>query len=178
MRRRNSWDGTELKKPHIYSGLPVITKLCLHTQHTIPFKLNRDAPSSVARLLSQFWLRGGFHTCNFGMDQTKEVGTTMISSESTARFLRSKGADQTSIYCINNGCEAWISSLHVSDKTSAWAHTVTGVFTRHDLWYRVCYFRIRVHRRSHLTILQALNMIHWLVHVSLLTEISISLALR
>lgn len=173
MTGRNSCDRTELKKPHIYSGLPAMTKLCLHSTHDSSQTELRQflfrSPATVSALV-----QGRFHTCNFGMDQTKEVGTSMTSSESTARFLRSTCADQTSIYCINNGCEAWISSLHAP--TSAWAHTVTGVFTRCDLWYRVCYFRIRVHRWSHLTILQALfllaNVSHWLLHVSLLTEMN------
>lgn len=40
MRGRNSCDGAELKKPHIYSGLPAINKLCLHTQHTTALKLD------------------------------------------------------------------------------------------------------------------------------------------
>lgn len=106
--------GQDLQKPHIHSGLPAITNLWLHPQRTTPLKLNGDGPSSVARLPSQLWLKGRFHTCNFGVEQTKEVGTTMISSESTARSLRSTCADQTSIYCRNNGCGEWISSLHVS----------------------------------------------------------------
>lgn len=100
-----------------------------------------SSPATVSALV-----KGSFHTCNFGMDQTKEVGTTMITSESTARGLRSTCADQASIYRINNGCGAWISSPHVSVGTSVWAHTVTGAFARCDLWYRVCYFRIRAHR--------------------------------
>lgn len=68
-------------KSRVDSGLPAITG---KTRHTVPLDLNRDGlplQGSVSTLVKTM-----FHTCNFGLDQTKEARTTMISSVSALGF--------------------------------------------------------------------------------------------
>lgn len=126
MRGRNSCDRTELKKPHIYSGLPAMTKLPSHSTHdSSPSESRQFLFRSLATVSALG--QGRFHTCHFGMDRTKEVGTSVTSSESTAQFLRSTCTDQTSVYRTNNGGEAagtHQTNEHVSSYGDRSVHTM------------------------------------------------------